>query len=64
VNQDWKEPRVLLAAFASVLAATALFTGHMSAGEWIAAQGVVTTLFGVHSIADDKVADRHHDDPA
>jgi len=63
VNQDWKEPRVLLAAFASGVAATALFTGHMNAGEWIAAQGVVSTIFAGHSLADDKVADRPHDAP-
>ena len=64
MNQDWKEPRVALAAFASLVASAALFGHFMSAGEWIAAQGVVSAIFAGHSLVDDKVADRPHDSPA
>lgn len=64
MNQDWKEPRVALAAFASIVASVALFTGHMEAGSWIAAQGVVSAIFAGHSLMDDKMADRPHDAPA
>lgn len=43
--------KFLLATGASVVAGTALFTGHMGSTEWLAAQGLILGLYEAGNVA-------------
>lgn len=43
--------KFILSAFAAAVAAVALFTGHMNAGEWITAMGAILGIYGTANVA-------------
>lgn len=43
--------KFLLAAFVSGVASVAVFTGHLTGSEWIAAESLVFGLYGASNVA-------------
>jgi hypothetical protein len=55
---DFGEARFILAMIATMVASVALFTHHLTGGEWVAIEGTILGLYTAHSICDDKIPDR------
>lgn len=56
---DYGQARFVLALMASGVACVALFTGYLTGGQWLAAQGTILGLYSAHSVLDDKIPDRN-----
>jgi hypothetical protein len=55
---DYSEARFILAMIATMVGSVALFSRHLTGGEWVAIQGTILGLYTAHSICDDKIPDR------
>lgn len=51
----YRSRKFLLAAFFTGTGMIALFTGHLTGGEWISLAGLIVGLYGASDVADQKL---------
>lgn len=56
MNEKFRSRKFALATASLLIASTALFMGHISGGEWVAAVTLILGLYGTANVADKKYA--------